>query len=140
MSEQTEGAALFSDAQGRLEAILERLGANDEVRRRLAQPVLSLEVAVPLRRDDAQRRDLQPEDLNVDELAAKVVLEIANGPVTSEADERLSERLSEREIVVMPDLLANTGGVIVSHLEWVQNRTGESISRKQRLIAGSTNE
>ncbi len=64
---------------------------------------------------------------NVDAVAAKVVLEIANGPVTSEAD----ECLDEREVVVIPDVLANTGGVIVSHLEWVQNRTGEYLEEAE---------
>lgn len=52
MTDKTGGNALFEDAQGRLEAIFERLEANGEVRRRLAQPLLSLEVAIPLRRDD----------------------------------------------------------------------------------------
>ncbi|OGL71441.1 hypothetical protein A3C17_03560 [Candidatus Uhrbacteria bacterium RIFCSPHIGHO2_02_FULL_53_13] len=52
---------------------------------------------------------------------AKVILELANGPVTPEAD-----RLFEQEgIVVIPDVLANAGGVTVSAFEWEQNKTGE---------------
>ncbi len=58
---------------------------------------------------------------NVGDVRAALVLEIANGPVTSEAD----DELAKRGIPVLPDVLANTGGVIVSHLEWVQNRIGE---------------
>jgi glutamate dehydrogenase (NADP+) len=58
---------------------------------------------------------------NVDEVRAGTVLEIANGPVTSGAD----KKLTKRKITVLPDVLANAGGVIVSYLEWIQNRTGD---------------
>ena len=58
---------------------------------------------------------------NVEKVCAGAVLEIANGPVTAEAD----KRLSEQSITVLPDVLANAGGVIVSYLEWIQNRTGD---------------
>jgi glutamate dehydrogenase (NADP+) len=58
---------------------------------------------------------------NVKKVKAKVILEIANGPVTPAAD----AQLQEREVVIIPDVLANAGGVIVSYLEWVQNRTGD---------------
>ena len=54
---------------------------------------------------------------NVDELRASAVVEAANGPTTVAAD----EVLTERDIQVVPDILANAGGVIVSYLEWVQN-------------------
>nr|WP_262269292.1 Glu/Leu/Phe/Val dehydrogenase [Microvirga sp. HBU65207] len=51
---------------------------------------------------------------------ARVVLELANGPVTPEAD----AILATKNIVVLPDILANAGGVTVSYFEWVQNRQG----------------
>jgi glutamate dehydrogenase (NADP+) len=54
-------------------------------------------------------------------LRCRTILEIANGPVTPDAD----PVLAERGIEVIPDILANAGGVTVSHLEWVQNRTGD---------------
>ncbi|MDE1851780.1 MAG: Glu/Leu/Phe/Val dehydrogenase [Candidatus Micrarchaeota archaeon] len=54
---------------------------------------------------------------NADKIKAKLVLELANGPVTPEAD----KIMFEKGIVDMPDFLVNSGGVIVSYFEWVQN-------------------
>ncbi len=54
---------------------------------------------------------------NVENVKAKIVLEGANGPTTLEAD----EILEKKGILVVPDILANAGGVTVSYLEWVQN-------------------
>jgi glutamate dehydrogenase (NADP+) len=58
--------------------------------------------------------------LNVDGVRARVILELANGPVSSKAD----EVLHDRGVTVIPDILANAGGVTVSYFEWVQNRSG----------------
>lgn len=58
---------------------------------------------------------------NVDDINARYIVEAANGPVLSEAD----AILSEKGVVVVPDVLANAGGVTVSYYEWIQNRTGE---------------
>lgn len=57
---------------------------------------------------------------NAANVKAKLVLELANGPVTSEAD----AILARNGTVVLPDILANAGGVTVSYFEWVQNRQG----------------
>jgi glutamate dehydrogenase (NADP+) len=57
---------------------------------------------------------------NADRVRARVVAEVANGPVSEEAD----GRLHERGITVLPDVLTNAGGVTVSWFEWVQNRQG----------------
>ncbi|MFV2033100.1 MAG: Glu/Leu/Phe/Val dehydrogenase, partial [Gammaproteobacteria bacterium] len=54
---------------------------------------------------------------NVETIQARLIVEAANMPVTHAAD----ERLQERGIVIVPDLLANAGGVLVSYYEWVQN-------------------
>lgn len=57
---------------------------------------------------------------NAGSIRTKVVLELANGPVTAEAD----AILEAKGVVVLPDILANAGGVTVSYFEWVQNRQG----------------
>lgn len=54
---------------------------------------------------------------NVDKIKAKIIVEGANGPTTIEAD----AILEKKGITVVPDILANAGGVIVSYFEWVQN-------------------
>ena len=62
---------------------------------------------------------------NIAAVKASIILEIANGPLTPEAD----EYLAARGVVVIPDVLANAGGVTVSYFEWMQNRMGERWSR-----------
>ncbi len=57
---------------------------------------------------------------NAGQIKAKVVIEGANGPTTAVAD----EILAEKGVFVMPDILANAGGVTASYFEWVQDRQG----------------
>lgn len=54
---------------------------------------------------------------NVDNIKAKLIIELANGPILIEA----CETLDKRGVLVVPDVLANSGGVITSYFEWVQN-------------------
>ncbi len=60
-------------------------------------------------------------DENVDAVCASIILELANGPVEDSA----LQKLEQRSIHVIPDVIANAGGVVVSYLEWLQNKAGE---------------
>ncbi|MDX2244092.1 MAG: Glu/Leu/Phe/Val dehydrogenase [Leptolyngbyaceae cyanobacterium bins.302] len=59
-------------------------------------------------------------EANADDIKAKLIFEVANGPTTSAAD----RILDAKGIYVFPDILVNAGGVTVSYFEWVQNRSG----------------
>jgi glutamate dehydrogenase (NAD(P)+) len=80
------------------------------------QELLELEcdVLVPAATED------QITSHNAERIKCKVLAEGANGPTTAAAD----EILNSKGIFIIPDILANTGGVIVSYFEWVQNRIG----------------
>ncbi len=76
---------------------------------------------------------------NANQIQARYIFEVANGPITSEAD----AILDQKGILVFPDILINAGGVTVSYFEWVQNRSGlywtlEEVN--QRLQAKMTEE
>ena len=58
---------------------------------------------------------------NMYQVRAKIILELANGPVNEVAH----NYLTKKSVMIIPDVLANAGGVIVSYLEWQQNRAGE---------------
>ncbi len=75
---------------------------------------LSVTVLVPAALENAITKD------NMEKISARAVLEMANGPTTTEAD----HYLYERGIDVIPDILSNSGGVTVSYFEWVQNLNG----------------
>jgi len=65
--------------------------------------------------------DVVTED-NMKEVKASIILELANGPVNESA----YEYLTKKGVTIIPDVLANAGGVIVSYLEWEQNKKRES--------------
>jgi glutamate dehydrogenase (NAD(P)+) len=73
---------------------------------------LDVDLLVPAALENAIDGDL------AEEVQADVVVEAANGPLTPDAD----DVLTDRDVYVFPDILANAGGVTVSYFEWVQNR------------------
>ncbi|WP_280586273.1 Glu/Leu/Phe/Val dehydrogenase [Halorubrum sp. Boch-26] len=73
---------------------------------------LDVDVLVPAALENAIDGDLAAD------VAADVIVEAANGPLTPDAD----DVLAERDVYVVPDIFANAGGVTVSYFEWVQNR------------------
>ena len=79
---------------------------------------------------------------NADRIRTRILAEGANGPTTPEAD----EILADRGILVIPDILANAGGVVVSSFEWVQGlqyyfwRESEINTRLQELIIRAYNQ
>jgi len=78
---------------------------------------------------------------NADKIDAKLIVEGANGPTAAKAD----EIIAKKGIMVVPDILANAGGVTVSYFEWVQNRLGykwtkERVNRRSdRIMKNSFN-
>jgi glutamate dehydrogenase/leucine dehydrogenase len=76
--------------------------------------VCDCDILVPAALDNQIRED------NAKDVKAKIILELANGPLTPEAD----EILKNKGVLVVPDVLANAGGVTVSYFEWVQNVGG----------------
>ena len=65
---------------------------------------------------------------NADKIKTRLIIEAANGPVSSEAD----EILSKKGVVIIPDLYANAGGVTVSYFEWIKNLSRIRLGRLQR--------
>ncbi|HXW69421.1 MAG TPA: Glu/Leu/Phe/Val dehydrogenase [Dissulfurispiraceae bacterium] len=72
------------------------------------------DILVPAALSDQLHKD------NADKVKARIVLELANAPTTTEAD----KILFDKKITVLPDVLANAGGVVVSYFEWSQNLNG----------------
>lgn len=66
-------------------------------------------------------------DANVDNVKAGIIVELANGPISSSAE----NKLLGKGVTILPDVVANAGGVIVSYLEWKQNQTNEHWTEAQ---------
>jgi len=76
---------------------------------------IDCDILIPAAMENTLRKD------NADKVRARLVVEAANGPISSAAD----DLLVKKDIAVLPDILANAGGVIVSYYEWVQNLHSE---------------
>lgn len=75
---------------------------------------MDVDLLIPAALEDVIHAD------NVDQVRAQSIAEVANGPIAGSVD----ARLCEQGITVLPDVLVNSGGVIVSYFEWIQNRQG----------------
>ena len=90
---------------------------------------LEVDVLVPAATEDVINSK------NANDIKAKLIVEGANGPTSAKAD----SVINDKGIMVVPDILANAGGVTVSYFEWVQNRlgykwTGERVNRRSDRI------
>lgn len=77
---------------------------------------LDVDLLVPAALENAITKD------NVNDIKARWITEVANGPISTDAD----KVLHKKGVIIIPDVLANAGGVIVSYFEWAQNRSGLS--------------
>jgi len=89
-------------------------GAKSKIITNAALLELDVDILIPAALENQITSD------NAGRIKAPVVVEVANGPTTTSAD----EILAERGTLVVPDILANAGGVTVSYFEWAQNRAG----------------
>jgi glutamate dehydrogenase/leucine dehydrogenase len=84
---------------------------------------LPVDILVPAALENVLTKD------SADKVQAKLIIEMANGPTTPEAD----QVFEQKGIVVIPDILANGGGVATSYFEWYQNMHQENWSKEQVL-------
>ncbi|MCA0150495.1 Glu/Leu/Phe/Val dehydrogenase [Rossellomorea vietnamensis] len=91
---------------------LKEMGVKAEIQERDEVLYLDVDVLMLAALEDQVHKD------NVGKVKARIIVEGANAPITTEAD----SVLSEKGVIIIPDILANAGGVIVSYFEWLQGR------------------
>ena len=145
-------ARLFHDAGAVIVAVSDSRGgiANDEgldpsavlVHKRDTGTVVGFPGALTISNDDLLTCDCdvlipaalecQVTTANASRVKAQLIVEVANGPLTAAAD----EILRYKGVVVLPDILANAGGVVVSYFEWVQNLEHQkwNLEKVERLL------
>lgn len=84
---------------------------------------LPVDILIPAALNDAIHKD------NARNIKAKIILEMGNGPITSDGE----KILLEKGIIIVPDVLSNAGGVATSYFEWYQNMEHETWSKEQVL-------
>lgn len=104
--------AKFKEAKGRFADYKEE---GVEILKPEELTALEVDVLVLAALEDALNKD------NVESVKAKYVVEMANGPITNEA----YNYLANKGVIILPDVVANAGGVIVSYLEWKQNKENQ---------------
>lgn len=92
-----------------------RVGAPEEVL------TMKADIVIPAALDGVITKEV------AEKMQARVILELANGPTTAEGD----RVLEARGIALIPDVLANAGGVTVSYFEWIQGKTGRMMKRHE---------
>lgn len=100
-------------------ANMEKLGGRDITPREVL--TLAVDVVIPSALENVITEQVARE------MKASYILELANGPTTLSAD----DVLQDRGVVVIPDVLANAGGVVVSYFEWLQNRERKRWDKKE---------
>ncbi|MCR8850388.1 Glu/Leu/Phe/Val dehydrogenase [Rossellomorea sp. SC111] len=91
---------------------LKEIGVKAEIQERDEVLYLDVDVLMLAALEDQVHKD------NAGKVKARIIVEGANAPITTEAD----TYLSEKGVIIIPDILANAGGVIVSYFEWLQGR------------------
>lgn len=125
MSEEGLDPNVFRAAKENGQSLIEAMRGHVALEIGTPEEVLTMpaDILIPAALDNV----IAPGTGVAEEIEAKVILELANGPTTASAD----VILKERGIDVIPDVLANAGGVAVSYLEWVQNREGTALTRDE---------
>jgi glutamate dehydrogenase (NAD(P)+) len=103
------------------EAVLSELDLKAQILSREDVLYLNVDVLILAALEEQVHKD------NVDQVKARIIVEGANAPVTGEAD----EVLTAKGTIIIPDILANAGGVIVSYFEWLQGRETQFFTEEQ---------
>lgn len=100
---------------------LKEINVEAQIESREAILTMDIDVLILAALEDQIHQD------NWKDIQARIIVEGANAPITAEAD----EQLAKKGVVIIPDILANAGGVIVSYLEWLQGRETQFFTEEE---------